>query len=66
MSIDHMPPLDHLRAWDKDPNNDQCWGLDVVADEIERLRAALQAIVDKYTPDVNPSVLHDIACEALL
>lgn len=37
----------------------------VPLEDYERLRAALQKILDQYHPDGNPMYLHDIAWEAL-
>lgn len=33
-----MPSTSLLRQWAADPANEQVWGLDAIADEIERLR----------------------------
>lgn len=35
-----MPSPALLRQWARDGANDVCWGLDVLADELERLRRA--------------------------
>jgi hypothetical protein len=47
-----MPSPALLREWATDPCNAQCWGLDAVADEIERLRAEVlkleSHVVDVY------------------
>ena len=36
-----LPSTEQLRAWAADGENEMCWGLDSVADELERLRGAI-------------------------
>ena len=33
-----MPSTSLLRQWASDPEQAQCWGLDAIADELDRLR----------------------------
>lgn len=40
-----MPSTALLRAWSADPANETCWGLDVLADHIERLEARIGMLV---------------------
>lgn len=37
----HIPSTELLRIWGRDPENEQCWGLCDLADEIDHLRAEL-------------------------
>lgn len=38
-----MPSTSLLRKWAADPTNEQVWGLDAVADELDRLRRLEEA-----------------------
>lgn len=39
-----MPSTSLLRKWAADPTNEQVWGLDAVADELDRLRRLEEAM----------------------
>lgn len=39
-----MPSTSLLRLWNADPENEVCWGLDAIADELDRLRRLEEAM----------------------